>query len=486
MVTSLDNIIRTERETLKFRLLALAVVVAGLYYKKDDISLAPALGLYMGYLAYTLALDQVALKRIRTPFVVYGMIAVDALAITWGLYLAGGVQSALVILIPLLVVYYSFYFGYTSSIAAATVFSLLYGALILLTEGDRPIAPIVGVQVPFFYLLAIFGGYLSKRRIEERREKEELQEFIRMESRARGLLDVAQSLGQVTEIDQVLDRVLHDCADVLKASACVVGLLDETTGKLVARASNLQTEKLGVGELSDLPLATAPGSPAATAFEKDEPVVVGDAEGGECAQPEWARNLGAYSMMVLPFTSRGKTLGAAYLLRESSAGPFQPQEVRLAQGYAAMASSSMTNALAHRAAETKISQLVTELRDTIQRVEKLRQPRRKTELVVGDIKLDGSKGLVFKDGERVNLSPLEFEILYLLAENVGTPVNSETILHLAWGDSYHGRANVVDVAIHRLRKKLEGDEEKKRILTVRGMGYLLSPQEAAASTRKTL
>ena len=61
----------------------------------------------------------------------------------------------------------------------------------------------------------------------------------------------------------------------------------------------------------------------------------------------------------------------------------------------------------------------------------------------------------------------------MLAENAGQPVNQETLLRRVWSDKYDGQGNVVDVSVHRLRRKLESGSSFQRIVTIRGRGYML-------------
>ena len=100
------------------------------------------------------------------------------------------------------------------------------------------------------------------------------------------------------------------------------------------------------------------------------------------------------------------------------------------------------------------------------------------DLAAGKLRIDGVHGRVYIGNSIVSLSPTETELLYLLAEYAGTPVSQETIRQRVWGKGYQGHGNVVDVTIHRLRRKLERQGHHGYILTVRGKGYVLS---AAAS-----
>jgi len=96
------------------------------------------------------------------------------------------------------------------------------------------------------------------------------------------------------------------------------------------------------------------------------------------------------------------------------------------------------------------------------------------------IDLKGHK-VTIRDRE-VGLTPIEFEILKLLARNPGTVFSRDDILHAIWETSYEGYKRNIDPHVNRLRVKLEDNPKKpKYVLTVWGVGYkfneLLSEEE---------
>lgn len=94
------------------------------------------------------------------------------------------------------------------------------------------------------------------------------------------------------------------------------------------------------------------------------------------------------------------------------------------------------------------------------------------ELSVGVLKIDPSRHMVtFKDLE-LELTPKEFELLYLLAIQPGKVLTRDVLLEKVWGYEYLGDTRTVDVHIRRLRKKMEEiDPEPDYIETIRGVGY---------------
>jgi two-component system OmpR family response regulator len=96
-----------------------------------------------------------------------------------------------------------------------------------------------------------------------------------------------------------------------------------------------------------------------------------------------------------------------------------------------------------------------------------------TRLAVGDLTLDLVTRRVERAGRPIELRPREFALLEYLMRNAGRVVSKSMILSHVWDYSFDPRTNVVDVLVHRLREKLDKDFDRKRIRTVRGMGYVL-------------
>jgi DNA-binding response OmpR family regulator len=115
----------------------------------------------------------------------------------------------------------------------------------------------------------------------------------------------------------------------------------------------------------------------------------------------------------------------------------------------------------------------------------LRRSRRTAEpvksqapLVVGDLTIDPNAHTVVVGGKSLDLPPREFELLHTLALEAGHVVSAEHLLARVWGAEYEGEPQVVYVHIRWLREKLEDDPQRpRRILTMRGVGYKLEPQE---------
>ena len=90
------------------------------------------------------------------------------------------------------------------------------------------------------------------------------------------------------------------------------------------------------------------------------------------------------------------------------------------------------------------------------------------------VRIDTGSRQVWADGEPVELTAIEFDLLRALAEHRGMVLSREQLLQQVWGYSYFGEERVVDVHIGHIRQKLGGDGF---IVTVRGVGYRFVDEE---------
>lgn len=95
-----------------------------------------------------------------------------------------------------------------------------------------------------------------------------------------------------------------------------------------------------------------------------------------------------------------------------------------------------------------------------------------TRLVFEGIEIDVSKRLVYRDKREINVTCIEFEILYLLARNPGRVFSKEQIYDFVWKESYSGDYNIVMSHIRNIREMIEDNPSKPvYIQTVWGAGY---------------
>ncbi len=92
---------------------------------------------------------------------------------------------------------------------------------------------------------------------------------------------------------------------------------------------------------------------------------------------------------------------------------------------------------------------------------------------IADLTLDVSRRLVMRSGKRIHLSNKEFALLEILIRRSGEVLPRSLIASLVWDMNFDSDTNVIDVAVRRLRSKVDDDFTPKLIHTIRGMGYVL-------------
>ncbi|MGJ9405955.1 DNA-binding response regulator [Nesterenkonia aurantiaca] len=101
-------------------------------------------------------------------------------------------------------------------------------------------------------------------------------------------------------------------------------------------------------------------------------------------------------------------------------------------------------------------------------------------LLVGDLELDTAARTVRRGGRDIDLSDTEFRLLRLLMRHARTVLPKAEILQQVWEYEFAGQANIVELYISYVRKKIEADMPRM-IHTVRGAGYVLRPAEHGPS-----
>ena len=116
-----------------------------------------------------------------------------------------------------------------------------------------------------------------------------------------------------------------------------------------------------------------------------------------------------------------------------------------------------------------IEELLARIRSALRK----RRPTAPTTLRLGPLEMDVARYEVSVDGNSVELTNREFELLRFFLENQGIVLTRETLIEKVWGYDYVGETNVVDVYILYLRQKIDDPFNIKFFHTVRGVGYVL-------------
>ena len=100
------------------------------------------------------------------------------------------------------------------------------------------------------------------------------------------------------------------------------------------------------------------------------------------------------------------------------------------------------------------------------------------ELSLGNLRLNFNRYEVYLGGDKMELTPKEYELLKMLVTNLGKVFTREQLLEKVWGYEYYGDTRTVDVHVRHLRAKMVQDPEiAERIETIRGFGYRMRDQE---------
>lgn len=118
-----------------------------------------------------------------------------------------------------------------------------------------------------------------------------------------------------------------------------------------------------------------------------------------------------------------------------------------------------------------VKELAARVKAVIRRQEYLAPPE-DAPITAAGITIDRARRLVLKNGEPVELTQREFDLLYTLMKTPGRVFTREMLLDTVWKVDFYGDTRTVDVHVRYLRQKLEEEPDNpKRILTVRGVGY---------------
>ncbi|HET9755085.1 MAG TPA: response regulator transcription factor [Candidatus Limnocylindrales bacterium] len=119
----------------------------------------------------------------------------------------------------------------------------------------------------------------------------------------------------------------------------------------------------------------------------------------------------------------------------------------------------------------EVPELVARVRAALRRVDR-RDGDEAAHLRLGPLLIDLAGRSVTREGEEIPLTRTEFDLLVDLARHPGQVLARDTLLDRIWGYDYLGDSRLVDVAVGRLRAKIEADPTSPElILTVRGAGY---------------
>ena len=121
------------------------------------------------------------------------------------------------------------------------------------------------------------------------------------------------------------------------------------------------------------------------------------------------------------------------------------------------------------------SELLARVRSLLRRGSNTPQ---ETNLQLADLRLDLIRRRAERNGQRIDLTAKEFSLLELLLRRQGEVLPKSLIASQVWDMNFDSDTNVIEVAIRRLRLKIDDNHEQKLIHTVRGMGYVLEERNS--------
>ena len=210
--------------------------------------------------------------------------------------------------------------------------------------------------------LMTVASYLASG-IERRRLHE------RLETRARQLKtlnEIGELLASSLDIDEVLDLVVCNAAQLLDSEAGSLLLLDDDGSDLVFRISSGPAGEHLVGHR-----VPAGKGIAGKAFEENRPIIVNDVEHDE----QWYAVFDAQadfvtrSVLAVPLNTRGRTIGVLEVINHEDSGPFRPGDVELLQSFAAQAATAIENARLFTTTDQALQARVEEL-TTLQHIDR--------------------------------------------------------------------------------------------------------------------
>jgi two-component system alkaline phosphatase synthesis response regulator PhoP len=129
-------------------------------------------------------------------------------------------------------------------------------------------------------------------------------------------------------------------------------------------------------------------------------------------------------------------------------------------------------------------ELVARVKAILRRGRGAAEPATQNSMTFGHLRIDPAAHQAWKGDTPLDLTAIEFNLLYTLARHQGRVLSREQLIEQVWGYDYYGDDRVVDVHLGRLRKKIEDDpEHPQMVVTVRGVGYRFEGLSASGATQ---
>jgi len=210
-------------------------------------------------------------------------------------------------------------------------------------------------------------------------------------------------------------------------------------------------------------------------LQEGKPVVITNPQADTLVPPGLAQSLKTGSLLIVPIRVADKLVGVMYLDDAGRGHRFTAEEIRIAEAFGQQAATAIVNARLYSEAQERIQNLLAEMRSLAMRREGAGRIFRPQVLRYDNLEINLSHRQVFAGGRPVKLSWTEFELLSFLASNPDMAFTREAIFRKVWRQDYFVNTNLVDVCVHRLRRKIEANPAEPRyVITVHGVGYMFA------------
>lgn len=303
-----------------------------------------------------------------------------------------------------------------------------------------------------------------------------MQQLISAEANAKTLLGLAQALNSVMDSDAVYTDVAKLGALVARVPYCAIFTRDPERDVLVYQGSN-RSEGPPVGsnwQEFSVPLDRESFLSSAWTEGKTEYRDVREAASDGVA--EWLRGLEAVKAVDCPLEGQGEKVGVICFLTTEEASTFDQDAMQAVETFSDIAGRMVATTRLYDMAERRSRTLASDLQKSVEMAGRIKDLSQRRSMRFGPLVIESVRESVRWQDANLRLTKTEFDLLYVLASNAGNVLNQETLTREVWGLDYVPQGKVVDVTVHRLRRKLAAlPEGGKLIRTVRGQGYTFDP-----------
>ena len=393
------------------------------------------------------------------------LLAAETALATTALYTLGTLGPA-VALPVILTAHYAFLLGPRGGLAAGLAAAAAVALVIPL--GNAPLGQSLAVAIPLIAAAGAFAAYAARQRDET---------YDRLESSRAGALDEAHARRVLSALLPVAraDGESHTARAIAVALPSVSGYPAAAVFLRAIGSEELILAAAAMGEREAIlagapPEATDADTPAALAVRQGVAIALGSRDGA-APLPAWARERGFASGIAAPILADMDALGAVYALRKDPHLPVLA-DLERTETFLALCARFLHASRRRSSGRPETDRLAR----VLQEAGRAEDPPSRQPIDIPGLRLDPFNERISVSDVVVSLSRTEFALLHSLAETPGSIVEPTILMNAAWDRAAQPGSNAVDVAMHRLRRKLAKTPGGGQLVkTVRGKGYMLVP-----------